>query len=76
MKNFVEYLLVRLVDHPDELSVEETESPEGLLVTIRVHPDDMGRVIGRGGSVIKAVRKLVQVRAAKDDLKVRVEIDE
>lgn len=76
MKNFIEYLLVRLVDNPDDLSVEESDTPEGLLVMIHVHPDDMGRVIGRGGSVIKAVRKLVQVKAAKDDLKVRVEIDE
>ena len=76
MKNFVEYLLVRLVDNPDDLAVEETETPEGLLVTINVHPDDMGRVIGKGGSVIKSVRKLVQVKAAKDNLRVRVEINE
>ena len=76
MKNFVEYLLVRLVDHPDELVVEETENEEGILITIRVHADDMGRVIGRGGSVIKAVRKLVQVKAANDNQRVRVEIEE
>jgi predicted RNA-binding protein YlqC (UPF0109 family) len=76
MKNFVEYLLVRLVDHPEDLLVEEQETPDGLLVLIHVHEEDMGRVIGKGGSVIKAVRKLVQVKAAKEELRVRVEIDE
>lgn len=72
MKNFVEYLLVRLVENPEELSVEEEETPEGLLIKIRVHADDMGRVIGRAGKIIKAIRKLVQVKAAKDNLRVKV----
>ncbi|MFH2118482.1 MAG: KH domain-containing protein [Candidatus Paceibacterota bacterium] len=76
MKNFVEYLLVRLVDHPEDLVVEEEQTDEGLAIHIRVHADDMGRVIGRSGNVIKAIRKLVQVKAAKDDLQVRVLLDE
>ncbi|HCR81389.1 MAG: hypothetical protein UY13_C0002G0521 [Candidatus Pacebacteria bacterium GW2011_GWB1_47_8] len=76
MKNFVEYLLVRLVDHPDDLFVEEEQTPEGLLIKIRVHSEDMGRVIGRGGKIIKAVRKLVQVKAAKDNLQVKVVLEE
>ena len=76
MKNFVEYLLVRLVDHPEDLSVEEEQTAEGLLIKIRVHTEDMGRVIGRGGKIIKAVRKLVQVKAAKDNLRVKVMLEE
>lgn len=76
MKNFIEYLLIRLVDNPDELTVEETETPEGLIVTIHAHPDDMGRVIGRSGKVIKAIRKLVQVKAAKENLRVQVVLAE
>ncbi|HEX9817567.1 MAG TPA: KH domain-containing protein [Patescibacteria group bacterium] len=76
MKNFIEYLLIRLVDHPEDLVVEEESTNEGLLIRIRVHNDDMGRVIGRSGNVIKAVRKLVQVKAAKDDLQVKVVLDE
>jgi predicted RNA-binding protein YlqC (UPF0109 family) len=76
MKNFVEYLLVRLIDHPDDLQVTEEETPEGLKVLISVNPEDMGRVIGKGGKVIKAVRKLVQVKAARDSIYVRVEIVE
>lgn len=76
MKNFVEYLLVRLVDHPEDLTVEEEETPDGLVIRIRAHADDMGRVIGRAGKVIKAVRKLVQVKAAKDNLRVRVMLEE
>lgn len=76
MKNFVEYLLVRLVDHPEDLTVEEEETPEGLVIHIRVHADDMGRVIGRSGKVIKAVRKLIQVKAAQENVRVKVMLDE
>lgn len=76
MKNFVEYLLVRLIDHPDDLQVTEEETSEGLKVLVSVNPEDMGRVIGKGGKVIKAVRKLVQVKAARDGIFVRVEIVE
>lgn len=76
MKNFVEYLLVRLVDHPEDLVVEEEQTAEGLVVHIRAHEEDMGRIIGRGGKVIKAVRKLIQVKAAKDDVRVSVVLDE
>lgn len=72
MKNFVEYLLVRLVDNPDELVVEEVEIEDCLEIRISVNPDDMGRVIGKGGQVIRAIRKLVQVKAARDDMWVRV----
>ena len=76
MKNFVEYLLVRLINHPDDLQVTEEESEEGLRIMITVNPEDMGRVIGKGGKVIKAIRKLVQVKAARDGIYVRVEIVE
>jgi len=76
MKNFVEYLLVRLIDHPDDLKVTEEQTPEGLKILVTVNPEDMGRVIGKAGKVIKAVRKLVQVKAARDGVFVRVEIVE
>ena len=76
MKNFVEYLLVRLIDYPEELQVSEEENENGLLLQITVNQEDMGRVIGKGGKVIKAIRKLVQVKAAQEDLQVRVEIVE
>ena len=76
MKNFVEYLLVRLIDHPDDLKVTEEEMSDGLKVLINVNSEDMGRLIGKGGKVIKAIRKLVQVKAARDGIFVRVEIVE
>lgn len=76
MKNFIEYLLVRLIDYPDELQVAEEENENGLLLQITVNQEDMGRVIGKGGKVIKAIRKLVQVKAAQEGIQVRVEIVE
>jgi predicted RNA-binding protein YlqC (UPF0109 family) len=76
MKNFIEYLLVRLVEHPEDLVVEEEHVADEVVVHIRVHADDMGRVIGRSGKIIKAVRKLVQVKAAQENLRVKVVLDE
>ena len=76
MKNFVEYLLVRLIDYPEELQVTEEENENGLLLQVTVNQEDMGRVIGKGGKVIKAIRKLVQVKAAQEGIQVRVEIVE
>lgn len=72
MRNFVEYLLVRLLDNPEELVVEEVETDSGIEIQIKVHADDMGRVIGKGGQVIKAIRKLVQVKAARDGVWAKV----
>ena len=76
MKTLLEFILLRMVEHPEDLEINEVEEMGLTVFKLKLHPDDIGRVIGRGGNVIKAIRKLAQVRAVKDHLRVRVVLQE
>jgi hypothetical protein len=76
MKSLLEFILLRMVEHPEDLEIDEVEEMGLTVFKLKLHPDDIGRVIGRGGNVIKAIRKLAQVRAVKDHLRVRVVLQE
>lgn len=54
-----EHLVRGIVDHPDDVRVAERTLRRGLLLEVRVHPDDLGRVIGRSGRTAKALRTVV-----------------
>ncbi len=66
------HLVREIVDNPDEVSVTVVDTPRGELLEVRVHPDDLGRVIGRNGRTAKALRTLVNALA--DGRKVRVDV--
>ena len=70
----VGFLVQGLVDHPEEVEVEEFVDKAGTLYGVRVHPDDIGRVIGREGRVINALRNLAKASATKIGTHVSVEI--
>ena len=55
---FLKYVVVKLINHPDDASVLHEKSGERHLYKIRLHPDDAGRVIGKGGKTIGAIRSL------------------
>jgi uncharacterized protein len=77
MKQLVEYIVSNLVNHPEDVIVEETKVPgeEGLSnITIKVNPEDVGRVIGRSGKVINAIRQITRIAAIQKDLRVRVDL--
>jgi predicted RNA-binding protein YlqC (UPF0109 family) len=76
MKSLLEFILLRMVLHPEDVEVSQVEEMGLTIYKIKLHPEDIGRVIGRSGNVIKAIRKLAQVRAVKDHLKVRVVLQE
>lgn len=76
MKSLLEFILLRMVEHPEDLEINETEEMGLTVYQLKLHPDDIGRIIGRGGNVIKAIRKLAQVRAVKDHLRVRIVLQE
>ncbi len=76
MKSLLEFILLRMVEHPEDLEITEVDEMGLTVFKLKLHPDDIGRVIGRGGNVIKAIRKLAQVRAVKDHLRVRVVLQE
>lgn len=74
MKELIEVLAQSLVDHPEEVSVIETEKEGEIIFELKVAPDDMGKVIGKQGRIAKAIRAMVKAAASKTDKKVVVEI--
>ena len=68
----LEHLVKGIVDHPDEVQVAAKSSPRGEVLEVRVHPVDLGRLIGRAGRMAKALRTLVSALA--DGRKVRVDV--
>lgn len=68
----LEHLVKGIVDHPDEVMVDSSSSSRGEVLEVRVHPDDLGRVIGRAGRTAKALRTLVNALA--DGRRVRVDV--
>ncbi len=68
----LEHLVKGIVDHPDDVQVVAKSSPRGEVLEVRVHPEDLGRVIGRAGRTAKALRTLVSALA--DGRKVGVDV--
>ena len=68
MKDLLEYLARELVDEPDEVQVEEVENDRGVLLTLRVAKDDMGKVIGRGGRTARAIRTVMKAAAVREGI--------
>lgn len=73
---FVEYVVKSIVDHPEEVKAERRVDEMGVLVTLSVHPEDMGMVIGRDGSTAKALRTLLRVVGARNNARVNLKISE
>jgi len=75
VKAVLEYVARSLVDDPEAVSVTELEDEEGRLhLQLRVAPDDMGKVIGRGGRTARAIRAVVRAAATKTGAHVFVDI--
>ena len=74
MKELVEVMAKALVEHPEEVSVIETEKNGETILELKVAPADMGKVIGKQGRIAKAIRSVVKAAATKEDKKVIVEI--
>ena len=66
------HLVREIVDHPDEVSVTLLDTQRGELLEVRVHPEDLGRVIGRAGRTAKDLRTIVGALA--DGRRVRVDV--
>jgi predicted RNA-binding protein YlqC (UPF0109 family) len=73
-KELVEYVARTLVDDPDAVTVTEVEEDGETVIELHVADDDMGKVIGRNGSVAKALRTLLKVTAARQGTSVTLEI--
>jgi predicted RNA-binding protein YlqC (UPF0109 family) len=75
-KEFIEYVVKMLVDNPDSVKVERKIDEMGVLITLDVHADDMGMVIGREGMTAKALRTLLRVIGARNNARVNLKINE
>ena len=73
-RELVEYVAKTLVDDPASVTVTEVEDGDGTVIELHVAEDDMGKVIGRNGSVAKALRTLLKVTAAREGGSVTLEI--
>lgn len=74
MKEIVEIIAKSLVDHPEQVVVEEKSDEQGTVFELHVAPDDMGKVIGKQGRIAKAMRTVVKAAATRENKKVTVEI--
>lgn len=73
-RELVEYVAKSLVDDPEAVKVTEVEEDDVTVIELHVAEDDMGKVIGRNGSVAKALRTLLKVTAAREGSSVQLEI--
>ena len=74
MQELIEYIARSLVTKPDEVQVTEKESDRGTVLELNVASEDMGKIIGKQGRIVKALRTVVKAAAVKQNKKVVVEI--
>lgn len=73
---FLEYVVKNLVDHPDDVKVERKVDEMGVLLSLTVHPEDMGQIVGRQGSTARALRTLVRIIGLKNHARINLKIEE
>ena len=73
-QQFVEFVVGKLVDHPDQVSVKRTEDDRGVLLELSVAPDDLGRVIGRRGATAQSLRNILRALGAKNEARYNLKI--
>ncbi len=74
MKELLTYIAQNLVDHPEEVTVTQTDEDGEVTLALRVSPDDMGKIIGRQGRIAKEIRTLMRSVAQKKGVRVNVDI--
>jgi len=75
-QDFLEFLIKALVDHPDDVKVDRKVDEMGVLLSLKVNPEDMGQVIGREGATARAIRSLVRIIGLKNHARVNLKIEE
>ena len=75
MKKLLEYIVIHLVDNPESVVITENKQADLTQYVIAVHQDDIGRIIGKKGSVISAIRQIARIKAIKEGVMIRVDVD-
>ncbi|GAB6875803.1 KH domain-containing protein [Thermaerobacter litoralis] len=74
MKDLVEFLARSLVDHPDQVRVNEVAGEQTVILEVRVAPEDVGKIIGKQGRIARAIRTVARAVGARAGKRVEVEI--
>jgi len=75
-KEFLEFVAKSVVAHPEDVVVDRTVDERGVLLTLKINPEDMGYIIGRRGQTAQAVRTLLKIVGAKNNARVNLKIYE
>lgn len=75
-KEFIEYITKSLVDYPDDVKINVVEGEKTTLIELKVNPEDIGKIIGKNGSIIKALRVLLSTLDSKNGRHTALEIKE
>ncbi len=77
MQALLRYILENIVEHPEAIDIRTSENPYGFVtIDFSVHQEDMGRVIGKSGKVIDAIRKVLKVKAIKQGIRLQLNLIE
>lgn len=76
MKALIEYIAKALVEHPDQVEVNEVQNGNRMRLELSVAKDDMGRVIGKNGRVANSIRTLLRVAAERDGVQATLDVME
>jgi len=77
MKKALEYILLSIVENPDKVKVEEKEEENGIVnFTVKVAKEDMGKVIGKNGKIIRSIRNVLKIPAIKENKRINIELAE
>lgn len=75
-KDFLEFLVKSLVDNPNDVKVTRNVDEMGVLLSLKVNPEDMGKIIGRDGNTAKAIRNLLKIVGLKNKARINLKIEE
>lgn len=75
-QDFIEYVIKQIVEHPDQVEITRTVDDLGVLITLKVSKEDMGKIIGKDGQTAKALRTLLRIVGSKHNLRVNLKIVE
>jgi len=75
-KEFLEYVVKALVDNPGDVKIDRKVDEMGVLLSLKVNPEDMGQIVGRGGATARAIRSLVRIVGIKNHARVNLKIEE
>ncbi len=75
-QEFLEYVVKSLVDHPEDVKIDRKVDEMGVLLSLKVHPEDMGQIIGKAGATARSIRSLVRIIGLKNHARVNLKIEE